>query len=470
MKFINEFECKIQNYVEENNMISMNDNVVIGVSGGADSICLLKVLIKMSDIYNLKLHVVHIHHGIRGDEADMDEEFVRDFCEKFSNIMYHSFEYDIPTLASESKVSEEEMGRIIRYKAFNEVMDKFKATKIAVAHNLNDNVETILFNLCRGTGISGLKGIINKNEALIRPLLCVTRDEIEEYLMCCKQQFRQDSTNFQEDYTRNKIRINVIPYLEKNINANVKEHINQLSKIALDTERFMESYTDKVFGKIVKEDLDCQNKYIVDIEALNIEEYIIRQRILRQCIYKLVGKLKDISNIHIDDIIKLSDKNVGKHVNLPYGIMCKRGYNTLEMYSEKNVQHKENNVLYEEVKLNHEYYLEFYNKNIIFECLEYQKTMDIPRNNCTKWFDYDKINGVIALRNRQSGDKMKLNPEGTTKKLKDLMIDLKINKDERDSIPIVALGEDVLWLVGKRNSEAYRITDNTKKILQIRMY
>lgn len=469
MNFVSEFECKIHNYILKNNMLSINDNIVIGVSGGADSMCLLKVLINMSQTYNLELHVVHIHHGIRGDEADADEEFVRKFCEEYSNIRYYLFEYDIPTLAKQYRLSEEEIGRAMRYKAFDEIKTKVNAQKIAVAHNLNDNVETILFNLCRGTGISGLKGIINKNNELIRPLLCVTREEIEKYMFSCNQLYRQDSTNFEDDYTRNKIRLNVIPYLEKNINSNVKEHINNLSKIALDTEIFMSSYTDKVYDTIIKRNIEDNDQIIIDISLFDKEDYIIRQRIIRKCILNLVGKLKDISNIHIDDIVKLSDKKVGKHIILPYDIVCKRGYHELVLFinKEKSTSDK---VLYEEIEFNKEYFLEYYNKYIIFECINYEKNMDIPRNDYTKWFDYGKMNDIIVLRNRKSGDKLQLNPEGTTKKLKDLMIDLKINKDERDSIPLVALGQDVLWLIGKRNSEAYRVNSDTKKILQIRMY
>lgn len=469
MNFMNKFECKIHKFVMDNNMLSVNDNVVIGVSGGADSICLLKVLINMSSEYNLKLHIVHVHHGIRGSEADRDQKFVKQFCEKYPNITYYLYEYDIPALAKEYKMSEEEVGRMMRYKAFNDVKTKVKADKIAVAHNLNDNVETVLFNLCRGTGISGLKGIINKNNELIRPLLCVTREEIESYLSDCEQVYIQDSTNFEEDYTRNKIRLNVIPYLEKNINFNVKEHINNLSKIALDTENFMSSYTDKVYERIVKYTNEDIEQYMIDIELFNKEEYIIRQRIIRKCILTLVGRLKDISNVHIDDIAKLSDKNVGKYIVLPYGIVCKRGYRTLNMYiARENITEEE--ILYEEIKLNQEYFLPYYNKHIIFECIQYEKSMDIPRNDYTKWFDYGKMNDIVVLRNRKSGDKIQLNPEGTTKKLKDLMIDLKINKEERNSIPLVAHGQEVLWLIGKRNSEAYRVDEHTREILQIRMY
>ena len=186
----------------------------------------------------------------------------------------------------------------------------------------------------------------------------------------------------------------------------------------------------------------------------------------------MVGKLKDITNIHIEDILKLSDKNVGKRVELPYNIIAVRDYDLIHIFVAENYDVEDNNInpIYEEIKLNHEYYLEYYDKHIIFECIKKEKNMIIPQNDYTKWFDYDKIDRTIVLRNRQSGDKMQLNPEGTRKKLKDLMIDLKINKCERDSVPLVAEGSNVLWLIGKRKSEAFRVDDSTKNILQIRVY
>ena len=194
--------------------------------------------------------------------------------------------------------------------------------------------------------------------------------------------------------------------------------------------------------------------------------------IIRKCVYNLVGKLKDVSNIHIEDILKLSDKNVGKRIEIPYNIIAQRDYNSIEIFINDNLQeiNIEKNQIFEEIRLNYEYYLGYYDKHIIFEVLDRESEGNIPKDDYTKWFDYDKINQKLYLRNRKSGDKMQLNPEGTTKKLKDLMINLKINKNERDSIPLVAEGSNVLWLIGKRNSEAYRVDDSTTRILQVKVY
>ena len=376
-------------------------------------------------------------------------------------------------MAREQKLSEEEMGRKVRYEAFAEIKNKFNANKIAVAHNLNDNAETVLFNICRGTGINGLKGIINKKDDLIRPLLCVSRKEIEEYLYSINGEYRQDMTNFEEEYTRNRIRLKIIPYLEENINSNVIEHINSMAMIAKDTEEFMADYTDSVYDKVVSQvSINDSIKLVVDVKALSREKNIIQQRIISKCVYNLVGKLKDVSNIHIEDILKLSDKNVGKRIEIPYNIIAQRDYNSIEIFIKENFQeiNTEKNQIFEEIRLNYEYYLGYYDKHIIFEVLDREEDINIPKDECVKWFDYDKIDQKLILRNRKSGDKMQLNPEGTTKKLKDLMINLKINKNERDSIPLVAEGSNVLWLIGKRNSEAYRVDDSTTRILQVKVY
>ena len=198
MNNLDEFVSKVHKYIKNNNMLKAGDKIVVGVSGGADSMCLLNILLLLAPMYSLQLYVVHVHHGIRGKEADEDENFVRKFCNQHKEyITYKSFYYDIPSMAKQKKMSEEEVGRLVRYEAFEMIMKDYKANKIAVAHNLNDNVETVIFNMCRGTGINGLKGIISRGDKLIRPLLVVTRDEIENYLNKCNQMYRQDKTNFE---------------------------------------------------------------------------------------------------------------------------------------------------------------------------------------------------------------------------------------------------------------------------------
>ena len=203
----------LSHFIEENQLIKKGDRIVLGVSGGADSICLLHILSCIQKALEIRLFVVHINHGIRGEEAKRDEDFVRDFCKRL-NVEFFAFHYDIKKMAREQKISEEEAGRKARYSTFDTVAKKIiqkegvdaQNVKIAIAHNKDDNAETILHNLSRGSGISGLKGILAQNGNIIRPLLCFSRQEIEEYLSKNNIEYMTDSTNLENEYTRNILR------------------------------------------------------------------------------------------------------------------------------------------------------------------------------------------------------------------------------------------------------------------------
>ena len=204
---------KVITYIEENELIQKKDRIVVGVSGGADSVCLFSVLLELQKKYELELFVVHVHHGIRGEEADKDEQFVENLAKKHQ-IPYYCFWKNIPVLSKKRGLTEEEAGRIVRYEAFYEVLKKVNATKIAVAHNQNDCAETVLFQLFRGSGLKGMCGIFPKRDEIIRPLLGVDRKAIEAYLMQKGQAYCTDRTNLEEEYTRNKIRLSILPIAE----------------------------------------------------------------------------------------------------------------------------------------------------------------------------------------------------------------------------------------------------------------
>ena len=235
----------LSHFIEENHLIEKNDRIVLGVSGGADSICLLHALSRIQKALEIRLFVVHINHGIRGEEARRDEDYVKKFCEKLG-IRFFGYQYDIPSMAKVLKLSEEEAGRKARYEAFEKVSKEIalgegidlNKIKIAVAHNKNDNAETILHNLSRGSGISGLKGILVKNNNIIRPLLAFSRDEIEEYLCKNNIEYMTDSTNLENEYTRNILRNEVFPVLEKKVNSNVINNIYKSSVIVSEADQY----------------------------------------------------------------------------------------------------------------------------------------------------------------------------------------------------------------------------------------
>lgn len=217
-------EQKVNAYIQKYHMLEKGEKIVIGVSGGADSVCLLFLLLSLRSEWDLKLQAVHVHHGLRGADADADEQYVRKLCQ-VQDVPLYVFHEDVKAYAKERGMTEEEAGRVLRRERFVQIKNETGASKIVLAHHKNDNVETVLWNLSRGSGIRGAGGIRPKNGDWIRPLLCVTREEIEDYLGERKIAYCEDATNKEDDYTRNRLRNHVIPYLQEEINALSLIHI-----------------------------------------------------------------------------------------------------------------------------------------------------------------------------------------------------------------------------------------------------
>ncbi len=326
-------EEKVLETIKENNLIQKSDRVVIGVSGGPDSMCLLDILYCLKEKLNIELVVAHLNHGIR-EEADSETEYVKTYCKK-NSIPCYVKKVDIPKLAKEEKLGTEEMGRKIRYEFFEEVSKETKSNKIATAHNSNDNAETVLMNLLRGSGVSGLKGIEiqrcnYKNEeeknkditekeyeklTYIRPLKNCTRQEIEEYCKEHNLQPKIDGSNFENIYTRNKIRNELIPYLKREFNPNIIDTLNRLSELAKED--------DEYFSKIVVNSYETlkigenEKEIILDLKGFNNLPKVIKSRLLLYTINKLIGTTNGISKVHIEDLIKLCENNIGNKYLTP---------------------------------------------------------------------------------------------------------------------------------------------------------
>ena len=320
---------KVRKYMEQFNMAEKGESVIVGVSGGADSVCLYKILLDLKNYFDIDIIAVHIHHGIRGEEADRDMNFVENMC-KNDGVKFRCYKYDVPGYAKTNGLSEEEAGRTLRYKAFDEVAKELisngRSVKIAVAHNRNDSAETFIHNLCRGSGLKGLAGIPYKNGSIIRPVLCLTREEIEMYLSEHNITHIDDSTNFTEDYTRNKIRHRVLPYLSENINDNSISHICQAADELREIEDYLSEVTNYMYENIVSEHNNC---IYINRKALACEKEIIQKRIVRACIEKAAEKLKDITRKHIEDVIDLCGRQTGRYIMLPYGIIARVQYDNI---------------------------------------------------------------------------------------------------------------------------------------------
>lgn len=298
---------KVKDTIEKWGLIEKADKIVVGVSGGPDSICLLHVLQELG----YEVCVAHIHHGLR-ENANLDEKFVKEFCEA-RGIPFFVKHVNLKELAD--KMTIEEAGRKVRYAFFNEILQKEKCQKIATAHNCNDRVETVLMNLIRGSGLSGLKGIEIKRENIIRPLLACTREEIETYCMQNHLNPRKDESNEETIYTRNKVRLELIPYIESHINSNVVQTINRMADIVTEEERFLWEETEKAYQACIQQ--EEPDKIICDLKKFNAKDPVLKRRLIIKIIIKILGNAKDIERIHIEDILKLCHNNVGDKFLMP---------------------------------------------------------------------------------------------------------------------------------------------------------
>lgn len=305
---------KVINTIKKYNMIEEGDKIVLGVSGGPDSISMLKILNEIKQDFNFEIYVAHINHMIR-EEAIDDEMYVQNYCEN-NSIPFFAKRADVQQIANEQKMGTEETGRKIRYEFFDEVMKNVGANKIAIAHNKNDKIETIIMNLLRGSAVSGLKGIepIRDNK-YIRPLIECERQEIEQY--CDENQLnpRIDKTNFENDYTRNKIRNIVIPYIKNEFNPNIIQTIDRLSQVATEESNYIDKQTLQEYQKILIE--KNENQIILKLKEFNKLEKVIKSRIILLTTKQLMSSTQGIEKIHIEDIIKLCDNNVGNKFLTP---------------------------------------------------------------------------------------------------------------------------------------------------------
>ncbi len=459
---------KVEKYIWDCHMLARGDCVVIGVSGGADSMCLLFVLMALKEKLDLSLCAVHVNHGIRGEAAKRDQEFVENFC-RTHGILWKTFYGDIPKLAQVWKMSQEEAGRTFRYKCFHQALKElgWDQGKIAVAHHENDVAETFLMNIFRGSGIHGLTGICPTRGNVIRPLLSLDRQEIEGLLAREKISYCTDNTNFENTYTRNRIRNELIPYIREYINPGAVDHMAVLAEETRELARYMDKERDKVWDKVIRPDKS------LDADQLKMLDPVLTREILRRWIGEKAGHLKDITRDHVYQVMDLINKPVGKQTCLPYGLVVERGYQELKFIEpgkREMTQFKEIPLeISNETGIITTVSIENAGITVELSVKDHKENQRIEENRYTKWLDYDRIENRLQLRHRRTGDYLIVDKKGSRKLLRRVMIDDKIPKEERDKLLLIADGSHVLWVIGGRMSESCKITGHTKKILEIKV-
>lgn len=307
-------EEEILKTIKKYKLIESGDRVLVAVSGGPDSMCLLDILNKLKEKLKIEIAVVHVNHGIR-EEANEETEYIKRYCEKYNIKIYVKYA-NVTDLAKEEKVGLEEEGRKVRYEFFEETLEKTGFNKIAIAHNMNDKAETVLMNIIRGSGSVGLKGIdpIRDNK-YIRPLIETQRQDIEKYCEDNKLEPKFDKSNNDNTYTRNKIRNILIPFIKKEFNPNIIKGINNLSEIVAEEQNYLEKIVNNIYNKILIE--ETKDKIILDLKEFNKQEVVIKKRLLFLAITRIFGSSKNIEKIHMEDLIKLCERNIGNKYLTP---------------------------------------------------------------------------------------------------------------------------------------------------------
>lgn len=448
---------KILDFIRRNRLFTPGDRVIVALSGGADSVCLLVILKKIEKELGLELKAVHVHHGLRGAEADRDSAYAKELSGKLS-VSFACVRVDAARYAREHGMSVEEAGRHLRYEIFERQRLEFQGTKIAVAHHADDQAETILYNLFRGTGLKGLGGMRPVRENIVRPLLTVSRTEILAYLKEHGISYCEDSTNFTTDYMRNRLRCQILPSIKEQINIQAAQNILHAGDMAAKADAYLEKQAEKILNRDGVFEKNKDGSFFscgIGIETLLMEDEILINYVIRQMIRSVNQSMKNITMTHVESAKALLSGSDGKQADLPYGLVAVKELKKLWIKIKKQADIVKKEPDYPFPKLD-------------LSVFSYKKGQEIPKNSYTKWFDYDKIKCTLSVRYRQTGDYMTL-AGGGRKTIKAFMIDEKIPRQERDKIPLVTDGSHVLWVIGYRISEYYKIKEDTHTVIQVQL-
>lgn len=468
--------------IEKYHMIEAGEKMIAGVSGGADSVCLLYVLKEYQKKVPFELTAVHVEHGIRGMESLEDAAFTEELCARM-DVPCYRISVDVQELAKKQGLSVEEAGRRERYRIFEEIRQKEKADRIAVAHNRNDQAETLLWNLARGSGLKGLGGIRPVRERIVRPLLFTDRQEIERILQSAGLSWRTDRTNLEQEYTRNRIRLSLIPQMEQELNAQAGLHMAQAAERLQQVQAYLERMTQAAAKQCIAEESDSVELHL---KPFSVQDPLIQTELLREALTRCRkgAGLKDIGSVHLEMLLELAGMDCGKEVHLPgiravreNGIIrfCEVDGNCHFANREKNPEPgipSELQTGAQEWKLEIPGCQQIGNLKIQTSLAAYDPSLlkeIAEEKKYTKWLSYDTMISDARIRKRKPGDYLVVGENGGRKKLKDYLIDCKVPKDRRDQIWLLADGSHVLWVIGYRISAGAKVTQETKQILKIQI-
>lgn len=455
---------KVLETIRQEALIESGDKVLVAFSGGPDSACLLHILKELEEELGISLYAAHLNHQIRGIEAHEDALFsYRD--SKDLGVPCFLSSVNVPKLAEDKKLTIEEAARVARYEMLFELKEKLGIQKVAIAHNLDDQAETILMRIMRGTGLNGLKGMEYKRaDGIIRPLMDVKRYEIEDYCNLNNILYRVDKTNLEDSYTRNKIRIHLIPFIENNFVFNIKEILSRMANGLREDSQYIEEECKEIYEQLHQKVEDYGIKF--ELESFENMNPALLKRLLRYAYTELLGSGEGLESIHLEDALKIinSPKPEAK-INFPKGILAekKRYYFYV---TKKSIESESVNFEY---KLQLDGITEIPELSLVAETkvMSKEKCKLLSSSSNIKSFDIDKIQGDLVVRTRRPGDKIKPLGFAGTKKIKDIFIDKKIPVESRGEIPIISDESKIIWIVGHDISEESKIGEASEKVVRI---
>lgn len=447
--------------ISRHSLISEGDTVLVALSGGADSVCLLDALCKLEEKFGITVAAAHLNHMIRGAEADADEAYAAKLCESL-DVRIHTCKVNIPEIAKLQGVSEELAGRNARYDFFAKLSREFNYSKTATAHNRNDRAETVLMRIIRGTGTDGLGSIkYSREDGVVRPLLDVSRADIEEY--CCENglEYCSDSTNLDCDYTRNRIRNRLIPMIKSEFNPNIEECLCSLADNAAADSEFINGYAERLYNRI-NSPMPHRKPTVIDIKSLKMLSVGIQRRIIRIAAKEVMGAAYKTEKAHIDSVLAITDKNTGAGVDLPDGLCVSVKYGWLD-FSKKDAEQSETpeDICYPidigDTNSGNAYGIRLEVTDKIISPTKFSMILD-----------YDKLEGrSFSVRNRRFGDRMVFFKDGRTRKLKDYWIDKKLPRSDRAKQLLLCADDEIVAIIGDRVAETYKPNENSARGLVV---
>jgi len=459
-------ESRVLRFIREHHLVSAQHCLLVAVSGGPDSVCLLHILDKLKEGLGISLQVVHLNHLLRGADSEADARYVADLTHRLG-IPVTVDQREVKAYQSQQHCSLEEAAREVRYAFLAEVARDIGANQVAVGHTVDDQIETILMHLIRGTGIRGLRGLqpnisrqfSGSSLTIIRPLLEVNREETTGYCHDHRLAPKSDASNLSLSPLRNRIRHQLLPLL-KNYNPRVAEALLRTARLASDGLAFLDGESTRLWGEIARREGDT---VILDKKGFLELPPALKRHLLRDAVEKLVGNLKDIEARHIEEIMDALTKPAGKRISLPGGLIFSVEYDQYRLGSDPVVL-SPFPVLEEELVLKIPGETRLPGWRIEASVIDRQQ-MTESDDDFTAYFDLDKAGDKLSVRSRQHGDKFQPLGMNQPKKVGEFMIDAKIPQSWRQRIPIVCSPEHILWVVGWRIDERVKVTDATKQRL-----